>query len=222
MAADDPKNRPYLSTVGGPENRADLSIVAALKNRADLSIVDGPENRADLSIDKIDARRKKLRLSIARLLNEACVHRQTWADAKARPDRVRKATLERLDRALDRLDNGERAPIQPAAIAKLYLFAACMVAARCGADVAAIRAMALDFGNEKPNEEAWLFGARVRRVAMYLVACEWELGKAALANAIGCSRQNLFQAVKSIEELREAEPALDALIVQLAACGKVA
>jgi hypothetical protein len=212
-----PKNRADLSTVGGAENRADLSTALGRQNRADLSTVNGAENRTDLSIDKIEQRRRRAAIGLTALLGEARVHRVTWYAARAHPDRVRASTLERLDRALSRMVVGERAEGNIAAIKKLYLLVAGVVAERCGADIAAVLATACDFSSERPQEESWLIAARVRRVAMYLIAGHMALGNAALGNAIGCSRQAVKKAVREIEDLREREPALDALIARVAA-----
>lgn len=212
-----PKNTGYLSTVGGLETPPALSIVLGRKTPPALSIVDGPQTPPALSIVKIEEKRRRAGIPTSRMLAEARVNEKSWGRARRDLATVRASTLQRLNRALDRLVIGERAVPNQAAIAKFYLFAVTVVAERCGASTATALAMATDFTQEKPNEEGWLIGARVRRIAMYLVACEWQLGNAALANAIGCSRQNVMQAIKSIEQLREAEPALDVLIAGLPA-----
>lgn len=206
-----------LSTVEAAEAHAALSILKRRKVPAALSIVAASETPAALSIDKIEARRRKTAISVARLLAEAGINEKTWRRARRDKVQTRGTTLERLDRALDRLGQGEKSEAGRSSLLGHYLSIAGIFAHFCGADVAAVHAMATDFRNENPNNPAWLIGARVRRLAMYLIACELQYGNAALANAIGCSRQNVKQAVKSIEELREAEPALDALIAKVAA-----
>jgi hypothetical protein len=223
------KARAYLSIVGGPKVRADLSTGARaevraglsigqrLKTRADLSTGARAEVRADLSIGQIEARRQKARLSLTALLGEARVHRETWRQARAGHQAMRRDTLQRLERALDRLVAGDRSSGSIAAIGRLYVFAIGVFAERCGAALDVVHGIATDFRHENPGSPEWLLSARVRRLAMYLIACQMKFGNAALAAAIGCSRQNVKQAVKSIEELRETEPALDALIARVAA-----
>ena len=55
---------------------------------------------------------------------------------------------------------------------------------------------------------------------MYLAVAEFGLGKAALAKALGCSRQNVHQAVAAVEALRENDSGLDALLGGLARLAK--
>jgi hypothetical protein len=206
-----------LSIVAGSEKPGALSIGNLFKKPGALSTGGDGEKPGALSIDKIEARRRKAGISMTALLGEARVNERTFRRSRRDKGAFRDSTLERLDRALDRLVVGERSSGNLAAIKQLYLLAIGVVAERCEVDVEAAHAMATDFRHENPNNPAWLNCARVRRLAMYLIANAMQFGNAALANAIGCSRQNVKQAVKSIEQLREAEPALDALIAKVAA-----
>jgi hypothetical protein len=210
-----------LSTIAGAGNALDLSIIGARKNAVDLSIVAGGRNAVDLSIVAIDTRRRKAGISIGRLLGEARVDRRTWHGAKANPSRVRRSTLERLDRALARLAAGDRGDASLGAIGMLYQLAAGVLAQRAGIDPQAVLKIARDFSYEWPQNNLWLACARVRRLAMYVVANELGLGNATLARAIGCSRQNIKQAVTAVEELRE-EASIDALIAEIVALARVA
>jgi hypothetical protein len=176
-----------------------------------LSTAAPAENGGDLSITAINTRRVRAGISVTELMSEARLNPKTWDVARAHPERTRRTTLERLDRALDRLVVGDRAPANRAAIGCLYELAVGVFAEKAGIDVAAALGVARDFAHERPQDDAWLACARVRRLAMYLVAGELNLGNAALGKVIGCTRQNVKQAVASVEALRE-EPAIDALI----------
>jgi hypothetical protein len=72
--------------------------------------------------------------------------------------------------------------------------------------------LAQDFSAERPRDPVWLKAATLRRQAMYLAAVELEIGNADLGRALACSRQNIKQARDKVEDMRDADATLDALL----------
>ena len=170
------------------------------------------------SIVAIDRRRLALGLSHWQLCARAGVHPDTWKELRRQRRQPTFRTLRALQRALDDLETGEGVPRRTAAtLFGFYRLIAQQVASSRGVAPADVVAALRDFAAEKPNSAAWLAIARVRRLAMYIVTVEFEIDNAALARAIGCSRQNIKQARDAVEDWRARDPEVAALIARIAA-----
>ena len=212
-AAKKPENSRSLSTVKGHQNSSGLSIVKGAENSSGLSIVGASQNSSGLSIEDIDRRRRRLGISVERLIGEARVTYFTWRHAMKGDMVTRSSTLARLDRALARLNAGERQQTE-GALTRSYRHMVGLIAEWSGVDVAGAQAIAFDFSKEKPSSPDWIAAARVRRLAMYVLAAAGER-KADVARAIGCTRQNVMQAVSAIEALRASDAFVDTLLDRL-------
>ena len=185
---------------------------------APLSTAKRPETVAPLStaLIEIDRRRRRQAVSVSELAAEARIKRAAWLHAMSGRSVMRPATLARLDRALARLGNRDRAVDDRCAIV-LYRLLCGLFAPVAGAPLAVVQAMALDFTAERPFDVAWLSASKARRLAIYALAVEYGLGNATTGRAVGCSRQAVHKTASEIEDMRGREPAIDALLERLAA-----
>ncbi len=161
----------------------------------------------DPAFRAVEKRRKTLGVSRFRLAQAAGVtHTTYWRLEHGHTKKVHRATLDRLDAALDTIPP----PVPPPAIASLHRAAMILFAREHRLDPEAV--MATDFTRQTSVDRVWLAAARVRRLAMTAIA---ELGiasNAAIARAIGVTKQNVGQAVAQIADIRDEDPALDAEI----------
>jgi len=166
------------------------------------------------SINEIDRRRAALGLSHSELCRLTRLDHNTWWSLRRGLSQPHKGTIKRLTEALD----GRRPPepMGPAMVKTLYRLAVFSLAKERGENARAVLVIATDFTSEKPRDPAWLAAATIRRLAMYLVTVEFEVTNADLARAIGCSRQNVHQARKSVEDMREQDAGLEAVLVEVA------
>ncbi len=194
-----------------------LSTAPRARTTGDLSTAKPRSTPVDLSIAAIERRRKASGISLARLLADARMDWRTWRAVCTSSRPVRRSTLERLQRALNRLASGDRETNEGATV--LAYRAIIVVTMRAhGLDIVKYaQAMACDFSAEKPQNPEWATAARARRIAMYFLCDVLGVGKAGLAKAIGCSRQNVNQAVAAIEAARDDDGALDTLLNRLTA-----
>jgi hypothetical protein len=205
------ENYASLETLKGLKNCGGSSTVKAAANSSGSSIIGVPPNSSGLSFEKIDARRRKLGISVERLIGEARVTYFTWRHGMKGDIRTRTPTLDRLDRALSRLAAGER-QVTEGSLTLLYRTWVGIFARELGVDIAAAQAIACDFSAEKPQNPDWIAAARVRRLAIYTLACAMGQKNADVARAAGCSRQGVGKAIAEIEALRERDTALDAML----------
>ncbi len=213
------KNAPGFETVEHPQNAGASLTVKPHANVLVSSIVMPHQNVGAsstnavgaLSIQDIDRRRRKLGVSLQRLFGEARTDRRSWYDALRGRTQIRKSTLDRLDRALSRLAAGER-QVTEGSLTLLYRTWVGIFARELGVDIAAAQAIACDFSAEKPQNPDWIAAARVRRLAIYTLACAFGQKNADVARAAGCSRQGVGKAIAEIEALRERDTALDAML----------
>jgi transcriptional regulator with XRE-family HTH domain len=163
-----------------------------------------------VSIKRIEARRRKLKITIRELCTAAGVRVETYADARAGRYKTQASTLDKLSDALGRLAAGreEGEPIT-LCLAMIRLIVR-QLAERTGWDAALM--LSQDFSEERTQDPVWKQAARLRRCALYLLAEGLGLKKAALAAAIGVSRQAVQKTVAEIEAERERSPDFDALM----------
>jgi transcriptional regulator with XRE-family HTH domain len=167
------------------------------------------EENVSVRIAEIERRRIALRLSQAKLCRLAEVDQVAWQRIRTNKQKPRQQTLVKLEAAL-----GGAAPRPTSNVIKSYLLTVMRwLAEKTGHDPEIICEQ--DFSAERPNIPIWLAAARLRRMAMYILTVELQIGNAELARAIGCSRQNVKQARDSVEDIRAA-PHLDALLERAA------
>lgn len=212
---DSRRRAPPSSIVTGALKALPSSSVNARAKALPSSTVNRPRKAPPSSIEDIDRRRRRAGISLGAMLREAQVKRATWRAAYVEPERTRRSTLDRLERALARLMSGDRAVNEGAAVLA-YRAVIALAARDLGIDSAKAQTISCDFSAEKPNNPEWAAGARARRLAMYVLCNVLSVGKAGLAKAIGCSRQNVAQAVAAVEAMRDDDPRVDALLTRLA------
>lgn len=158
----------------------------------------------------IEKRRQSVGVSRLRLTRIAGVSYQAYRlHERGLTKKIRRSFLDRLDRALD----GIEPPAPPAALASLHRAAMILFAREQRLDPE--RVLATDFSKQNSVDAVWLKAARVRRLAMAAVA---ELGlapNAALARAIGVTKQNVGQAIAQVADLRDEDGSLDATICRV-------
>lgn len=76
--------------------------------------------------------------------------------------------------------------------------------------------LATDFTKQTSVNQQWLAAARVRRLAMYVVVTELDVTQAALAAAIGITKQGVGKALRDIEDLRDEQARYDRVIQDVA------
>jgi hypothetical protein len=199
------------SSIDRPNNRALLGA-----HRPGIASSTQAAHRPGIasSIEAIDQRRNKLVLAHAQLCRRAGISEPMWWELRHGHRRPADRTVRRLEQALDELA-AARPPRQPAVVVRLlFSHVAADVARRRG--VPCDGPISLDFGYNSPRDPAWLAMAQVRRLAMYVLAVEFDIANADIARALGCSRQNVKQARDAAERWRDEDPAADALIEAIA------
>lgn len=164
----------------------------------------------EAEINKIDRRRQACGISQAALCREAEISGETYSNAKSGETQPQRRILVRLARALDRLAGS--APLPPAEIvAGLYRAAVVTFAAELGADVTlALRSQSLS-NLDAANRAA----GRARRLAFYVTVNAYELPRPIVSAAVGYSKQAASKALKEVEDARDADAALDRLIMRV-------
>lgn len=163
-------------------------------------------NSSGLSVQKIELARNKFGLSQDSFCAAAGVSVSTYKRLLS-GQAVRLSVQVRLEAAA-----AGRAlpPPDPRIIASMHRSVMAMVAALTGYEVHTI--LSTNFAASTVPRRA----AEIRRIAMYVLVVEGAVASgAALARAIGCTKQNVSQALASIEREREDDPALDALIQKI-------
>lgn len=163
-------------------------------------------------IAALETERKQKGITHAEICRKAEFSENHWRDLRAGKIRPREQTIEKIKRVLA----GSAAIVPPDVIASTHRFAMLWLARETGADVDLI--MAQDFTCERPRDPVWLRAARLRSYAIYITAVELQVPNAALARAIGCSRQNIKQRRDWVEEQRN-DAELNALLDR---CGRLA
>lgn len=170
---------------------------------------------ADSRVRAIERRRRDIGMSHVDLLRAAGVDRDAWRDMRSGKTTAKEATIARLNAALE----GQRPKPRAEAIVAFYRALMALLAKETGLNPDVV--LAQDFSTERPNNPDWLRAAKLRRIAIYIAAVELDLGEkhvnARIGRAIGCSRQNIKQARDQVDELRESDIAVAALIDKCAA-----
>lgn len=203
-----------LSTVRPPQTPIALSTVAAGKTPIALSIVRRNKTQFALSIvdpriTALDRDRERKQISHQDLCTRARLHPSNWYFLRIGQQNPRASTLERLTAALAAAPKP-----RPNAVAAQYRSIVTLLAILSGEDPEIM--LAQDFTAERPTLPGWLKAATIRRQAMYVAAVELQIGNADLGRALHCSRQNIKQARDSIEDARDKDPRLNALLDRVA------
>lgn len=170
--------------------------------------------RASSTIQQIERARKERGISQGEFLRRANVHHSTW-QALLRGSRPRHDTLKRLEAALDAAVVVRSVPV----IVALYRLIMVQLAARHG--IAETDALTLKFCAGSQIENLRL-AVRLRQAAIYVLTVELEIPNAELGRAIGCTRQNIKKARMTVEDRRESDTELDALIARIASIARAA
>jgi hypothetical protein len=213
------KNRVGLSIIAATENRVDLSTNDR-ENRPGLSIVqkklEKNKTRPGLSTDKdppqrfasLNRRRIANGIGVAELLARARVHREVWFACGSRPETVRASSFERLENALDQLIT-EAPETETRLIAVTYRATVCLICTLTGTDPGDV--LQQDFRVQRPTDPHWLSAARYRRLAIAVLALAG-VERPLIKNALGCTRQNVQQAIAWATEEGERHPETAGLI----------
>lgn len=160
----------------------------------------------------IEAERKRLGLSMARLCQAAGIDPRTYGRILAGARQPRRDTLARLEAGLARLRRGERGgaaagrALQTRMIYRLLL---AQLAREAGIDVRA----ALDHNPQlkaTANEE-WVRISRLRDVTSYMLNAVLGLPNAEVAKAAGVTPPAIHSALKKVEDKRAEHPDLEAV-----------
>lgn len=165
----------------------------------------------------LNRRRRNLGLSESDVINEAGIHWQTWRVlSRSCADPRRAATLRRVAGAIDRLAADAPAHM-PSFLRALVLAAEELLRAHVAGSPDLVTACFPLRG----HRFAALPKGRLRTLAVYIVAVEIDGGRpginAALARALGTTRQNIKKARGTIETIRDEGGALDRLIARVSA-----
>jgi hypothetical protein len=159
---------------------------------------------------RIEARRKELGISVAKLCAMAGIHHNTYRMVQKVQPSVRRRTVDTLTDTLRRMAKGEK-PQKPRSLLQSWIrFLTADMARRFGLDV--ISVLATNFEAENSNDPKWLEGSRMRRYAMYLLVEGVGLEKAAVGHAVGISRQAVFKAIAVTELERDRDGQFDRIM----------
>lgn len=138
--------------------------------------------------------------------------------------------LDRLERAL----NQRRMAIAPPIIAGLHRTAMALLAVELAGSLRSVlknppkgrlkrawlreAVMSADFSVERPRNPAWLAASHVRRLAIYVLAVEVGVPRNAIAAAVGCTKQNVSQAITDGENARDEDPTITRAIERVSLC----
>lgn len=151
------------------------------------------------SFDVIERMRLARGLTVSEVVSRAGINYKTWWDVKrgagaADPRRIR--TLRRLAKAVE----GGKCVVPPAAITALVFGAEEILRARITGDLLTacnpMRASRRHIVMSLPS-------ARLRLLAIYLVAVEIEIENVDIANALGITREAVRKAREKVETLRD-------------------
>lgn len=149
--------------------------------------------KIDPRVQQIERTRKAQELTQAELCRRARVPEQNWRAIRRGAWAPSLATIERLQ----------------AALSEQYI--GTPHASIVGAIICSSQAILRMAGGGDLSD------GRLRRMAIYLAAVELQIENADLARAGGMSRQNVQQARNKVEDLRERDPSINALLDRCAA-----
>lgn len=211
----------YLRPASLVKNVSDLSTAPTTGNVGDLSTARRRENVSDLStaqrlkkigdpiaaMKKIEARRKELDISVAKLCAMAEIHHNTYRMVQKLQPSVTGRTLIKLTDAIERMAKGEKPTKRRSLLQSWVRFLTADMARRFGLDVETV--LATNFEAENSNDERWLQGSRMRRYAMYLLVEGVGIEKATIGHSVGISRQAVFKAIAVTEMERDRDAQFD-------------
>lgn len=164
---------------------------------------------AGAEIAAINKKREKLGIGHEKFAQKAGISFWTWRDLRRGTYKPTPATLKKLQAAL--VEAPEAKP--PRIVKGFHRLVMIEIARTQTVDISAL--LATDFSVQRPAAE-WLAASRLRRMAIYITAVELEVDNAALARALGLSREAVRKARIAVEDLRDADPAIDALLDTIA------
>lgn len=171
------------------------SITGSGKIPCGSSIIEPPAVSAAIAALERDRAGKRVRhVDLCRL---AGLDEGTWRNLRRGRQQPQDDTLTRIKAAL----GGVKPGLTPDVIAGTHRLAMMWLAQETGADVEAM--MAQDFSVERARDPVWLRASRLRSYAIYVTAVELQVKNVAIANAIGCSRQNVKQRRDWVEGQRD-------------------
>lgn len=164
----------------------------------------------DPMIAAIDKRRATLGISRRFLAHRAGISERSYRYAiNGHTKKISQRTFDRLDGALLAILDEE--PLRsPSELAALHRAAMGLFAREYRLDPDEV--IATDFSRQTSANRQWLMAARIRRMAMTVLVDRLGIGKAQLARAIPCTKQNVGQAVAQISDLRDEDGELDAML----------
>lgn len=228
LARDEKKRAPYL--MPGPllKNRGDLSTATPPRNRGDLSTATPPQNRGDLStasrtavkaaiasgeIRRLDAKRKALGVSVAKLCAAAGIYPLTYTLAVRGKVATRVVTVRKIAEALRRFQKGETPSAPRSMLEQLLRLMIVQISEELQVDPQTV--FDTDFSSENTNDPKWLQASRIRGAAIYVIVEGAGISKAAAAHAAGVSRQAAFKAVAVAELQRDRDQNFDRIMRNL-------
>lgn len=161
----------------------------------------------------IETKRKQMKISTEALCAAADVNLRNYYRALSGAAEPRPATLAKLNHALKRFQigfAGEAGRIAPHAA-----FKACLVLASfmLGADARA--ALHADPSRRATADPEWLKASRARRLAFSIANQQCGFHVSDVARAAGVTKAAVSTAIKELMDLRDADPQLDRVMVQI-------
>ncbi|EKS26705.1 helix-turn-helix domain-containing protein [Afipia felis] len=165
---------------------------------------------AAAQIIAINKKREDLGIGHEKFAQKAGISFWTWRDLRRGAFRPTPATLKKLRAAL-----GEVPEAKPPQVVKgFHRLVMIEIARTQQIDIETV--LTTDFTVQRPHAPQWLASSRVRLMAIYITAVELEVGNADLARALGVSREAVRKARMKIEDLREADHAVNDLLDRIA------
>lgn len=180
---------------------------------------EGQKHSASSSVDPrvsaIERRRQAASITHAALCRLAGIELRNWHKLRAGTQTPAARTIVKLQIALD----GRPKSTPPQVILSFHRLVMQALAARMKFDLETL--LATDFSVQRPSNPQWLRAARIRQMAIYIVAVELQVSNADLGRALGDTRANIKFARDAIEDRREdgneIDQALTAVTLQVRA-----
>lgn len=169
---------------------------------------------------KIEVVRVESKISIAKLCAEAKVHPNTYRELRRGACTPQDITLVKLTKAVQRIRASEAEYLEPPqVVVAFHRLLMHLLARQLSFDLDQLRAT--DFAVQRPFNPQWLAAARIRQMAIYIMAVEMEVSNADLGRALGLTRANIKYARDEVEQRREdgneIDQALTAVLLQVKA-----
>lgn len=158
-----------------------------------------------MTFDMIEAERKRLKIPVAKLCQTAGIDARNYARIRGKARSPRGDTIAKLTSALVQLKRGDKGAGVPNRT--LYRLVLAQLAREAGVDVGA--ALEHDPKQKATASPDWMEISRLRDIASYMLNAVLGMSNADVARAAGVTPPAITNALRKVEDKREAHPELE-------------